>query len=124
MKLPEKYRARFSDIPALAPFDLFILPPRIGSRQLMCIASREGTWDHVSVHARDGNKQRTPTWDEMAYVKSMFWDDEEEAIQYHPRRSEYVNLHPNVLHLWYHPDLKDILPEFNFSNDLTTETTK
>lgn len=71
-------------------------------------------WEHVSVHAyRPGQAQpkgftlssrrpqmRTPTWREMAYVKELCWDGEDVVIQYHPRRSEYVNNHPHVLHLW------------------------
>lgn len=36
----------------------------------------------------------------MCYIKSLFWDDEEVVIQYHPKKSEYVNLHPYCLHLW------------------------
>jgi hypothetical protein len=59
-------------------------------------------WEHVSIHAhRDrGRQMRTPTWKEMAYVKAICWDDEDLVIQYHPRKSEYVNNHPHVLHLW------------------------
>ena len=60
-------------------------------------------WEHVSVHAYSKfgrEKQRTPNWNEMAYVKRLCWDDEDVVIQYHPRKSEYVNNHPHVLHLW------------------------
>ncbi len=59
-------------------------------------------WEHVSVHAyrNKGQPQRTPTWKEMSYVKGLFWDDETVVMQLHPRRSEYVNNHPHVLHLW------------------------
>lgn len=58
-------------------------------------------WEHVSVHAHRGNgQQRTPTWKEMCYVKGLCWDDEDVVIQFHPRKSEYVNNHKHVLHLW------------------------
>jgi hypothetical protein len=57
-------------------------------------------WEHVSVHAHSRGRLRTPSWKEMAFVKGVFWDDDDVVIQYHPRKSEYVNLHPNVLHLW------------------------
>lgn len=57
-------------------------------------------WEHVSVHAVRGARDRTPTWKEMAFVKSVCWDDEDVVVQFHPRRSEYVNLHPCTLHLW------------------------
>jgi hypothetical protein len=61
-------------------------------------------WEHVSVHAyRTHGKvvqMRTPTWREMTFVKDLCWDAEDVVIQYHPRKSEYVNNHPHVLHLW------------------------
>lgn len=62
-------------------------------------------WEHVSVHAYKGKdgpslKMRTPTWKEMAFVKRLFWDAEDVVVQFHPRESEYVNVHPHVLHLW------------------------
>jgi len=53
-------------------------------------------WEHVSVSLQ----HRTPTWDEMCFVKDLFWDPEETVVQYHPPRSEYVNHHPFCLHLW------------------------
>lgn len=58
-------------------------------------------WEHVSVHAYRGDgRQRTPTWKEMCYVKRLCWDGDDIVMQLHPRESEYVNCHPNVLHLW------------------------
>ena len=66
-------------------------------------APRSG-WEHVSVIAsskKDGTlRERTPTWNEMCYVKSLFWNDDECVAQFHPPNSEYVNHHPNCLHLW------------------------
>jgi len=53
-------------------------------------------WEHVSVSLKD----RCPTWEEMCYVKNLFWTEEECVIQFHPPKSEYVNCHPNCLHLW------------------------
>ena len=58
-------------------------------------------WEHVSVHARRGREQmRTPNWREMSYVKDLCWDGEDVVMQLHPKKSEYVNNHPHVLHLW------------------------
>lgn len=70
--------------------------------RLALIASDGDGWEHVSVHAYRvvNGQQRTPTWKEMCYVKDLCWDDEDEVVQYHPRKSEYVNCHPHVLHLW------------------------
>ena len=66
-------------------------------RLLHIISSGENdAWEHVSVSLHN----RTPNWREMCFVKDLFWDDEEEVIQFHPRKSEYVNLHTHCLHLW------------------------
>lgn len=43
---------------------------------------------------------RTPTWSEMSFVKDVFWGEEDMVMQLHPPKSEYVNNHPHVLHLW------------------------
>lgn len=62
-------------------------------------------WEHVSVSARRDNRRnaaRIPTWREMCFIKDRFWDPEDVAIQYHPRRSRYVDHNPYVLHLWRH----------------------
>lgn len=53
-------------------------------------------WEHVSVSLPN----RCPTWPEMAYVKSQFWDAGDCVVQFHPPESEYVNNHPFCLHLW------------------------
>lgn len=74
--------------------------PVVNTRRLVIVASDGLGWEHVSVSVRDGKRVRTPVWDEMAHVKDVFWDDEDVVVQFHPRRSEYVNCHENVLHLW------------------------
>lgn len=60
------------------------------------IASIGMGWEHVSV----SHKKRVPSWNEMCHFKSLFWEPEECVVQYHPPESEYVNTHPNALHLW------------------------
>jgi hypothetical protein len=58
-------------------------------------------WEHVSVHAYNrAGTMRTPSWDEMCFVKDLCWDPEDVVMQLHPRRSQYVNQHPHTLHLW------------------------
>ena len=66
------------------------------SQRLNAVASDEFGWEHVSVSRED----RAPTWGEMCQVKELFWDDEDVVIQFHPAKSQYVNNHPNCLHLW------------------------
>jgi hypothetical protein len=53
-------------------------------------------WEHVSVSRSD----RCPTWNEMCIVKDLFWDEDETVIQFHPKKSDYINDHPFCLHLW------------------------
>lgn len=67
---------------------------------LFTIASDEGGWEHVSVHADGESGKRIPTWGEMCYVKDLFWKADECVMQLHPPKSDYVNNHPCVLHLW------------------------
>src|SRR5262245_46222081 len=57
-------------------------------------------WEHVSVQAWRGKQSRIPTWKEMVFIKDTCWDAEDVVVQYHPPKSEYVNAHPSVLHLW------------------------
>ncbi len=66
---------------------------------LLCIASIDNGWGHVSIILEN----RNPTWDEMAYVKKIFFEPEELCIQIHPRQSQYVNLHEYCLHIWNPP---------------------
>jgi len=69
---------------------------------LQIIASDGLDWEHVSLTANDarGYRQRVPTWKEMCFAKALFWDDDDVVMQLHPKKSEYVNTHPYVLHLW------------------------
>lgn len=55
-------------------------------------------WDHVSVSLPDNS--RCPTWDEMCFIKNLFFRDDETVVQFHPKKSEYINNHPYTLHLW------------------------
>jgi hypothetical protein len=60
------------------------------------IFSWGGGWDHVSV----SYPSRCPTWDEMCYIKNVFFEEDECVIQYHPPKGDYVNMHPYCLHMW------------------------
>jgi len=76
---------------------------RRGSLTLAAMAtqgSEEVPWEHVSIRVCAHKGDRIPTWEEMCYVKSLFWDAEECVVQFHPPESDYVNNHPCVLHLW------------------------
>lgn len=78
--------------------------PTILNYYFQVIASTGMNWDHVSVCLRHRSKgqfiERTCTWKEMCFIKDFFFKKEETVVQYHPAESNYVNLHPYVLHLW------------------------
>lgn len=72
--------------------------------RLRVIASDGLGWDHVSVSTRS----RCPTWEEMAYIKSLFFRDDETAIEFHVPVSDHINQHPYCLHLWRPNDGREI----------------
>jgi hypothetical protein len=98
---PDKFRIRKGNL-ATRPGDAygaFFIPVTLNAPPLRVIATdgRDGSgWEHVSVSLPG----RCPTWIEMCFVKSTFWDEEDCVVQYHPPRSVYVNTHPFCLHLW------------------------
>ena len=121
-RVPEQYRrvdpagryfSRKGD-----PYGLFIVPSpdksRVTRADLYVIASpgMDGIeWEHVSARVvkQYGKNFRnfTPTWDEMCFIKGLFWGDEDCVVQFHPPKSDYVNVHENVLHL-YRPTAADM----------------
>ncbi len=58
----------------------------------------EDGMEHVSVSPK--KQFRMPSWDDMCVLKDIFFEDEEEAYQIHPKNSQYVNDVENCLHLW------------------------
>ena len=63
-------------------------------------------WEHVSV----SHVNRCPTWEEMCWIKSLFWNPDECVVQFHPAEADYVNMHPFVLHLWKALDVAFPMP--------------
>lgn len=114
MKIPEeieKYRsvdksgvlAYFSTTKG-DQFGLFYIPVFKGSFKKFCVlvAPTSEDWQHVSVSLPD----RCPTWDEMNFIKELFWGEDEIVVQFHPTKSEYVNNHRYCLHLWNHKSIQ------------------
>lgn len=90
------------DAPAGTRAGVFYIP-HVGNTQIIIIASsgsEEVPWEHVSLRVSGYKGDRCPTWAEMCKVKDLFWDDDECVVQFHPPKSDYVNNHPHVLHLW------------------------
>lgn len=115
-KVPEKYRvitgqgATTKDAGNNGVFYIplhkkqFLTARGITYGQLQVVASNGRGWNHISVCVTTNDKkrvvERTPTWDEMCIAKAAFWGDEDVCVQFHPRKSEYVNTHKYVLHIW------------------------
>lgn len=74
--------------------------PLSGRSIAFVIASDGDGWEHVSVHVVSDGKERTPTWSEMCKIKDMFWSEDDCVVQYHPKKSDYVNNYKHTLHLW------------------------
>lgn len=105
---PFRFRNGAYGSPAGADYGAFRVPGPCG-RELQIIASpgdADGDipWEHVSVSLNN----RCPNWEEMCFVKALFWDDEDTVMQLHPPKSKWVNNHPFCLHLWR--PLKEAIP--------------
>lgn len=104
-KVPERWRVkhgvdhRFITDETYGNNGLFMIPVT-KKKKYQVVASDGLDWEHVSVVIIDGKRSRTPTWEEMCRVKDWFWDPEDCVMQLHPPKSDYVNNHPNCLHLW------------------------
>jgi hypothetical protein len=88
--------------PPNAPYGAFEIFGPCGA-SLVIIASDgadlKEKWQHVSV----STAHRPPNWQEMCFVKNLFWADDELVIQFHPPQADYINCHPHCLHLWKPP---------------------
>ena len=84
--------------PTGVTFGSFFVPFKSYRLYVMACDGTETGWDHVSVTHESA--RRCPNWEEMCFVKSLFWGEDETVLQFHPAQSDYVNLHPHCLHLW------------------------
>lgn len=63
---------------------------------LSCQIEQDGrAWLHLSV----SHRSRVPSWRELREAKEIFIGDRE-AYQVLPPQARYVNIHPNVLHMF------------------------
>lgn len=74
----------------------FYIRQNASSDMMKVIASDGEGWDHVSVSCRF----RTPTWDEMEWIKRMFFYDHETCMQLHVPPSDHISYAKYALHLW------------------------
>ena len=103
-----RFKTGYYGTPDDCPYGAFLIPFR--SQTLKVIATDgvgiKPEWEHVSVSC----KNRCPNWEEMSFIKNLFWGEDETVIQFHPKKSEYVNQHPFVLHLWKRTGKEHELP--------------
>lgn len=55
-------------------------------------------WRHLSI--TNSQRRQLPSWNIMCRIKDLFFGDEDWAVQFHPAKDDYVNVHEFVLHLW------------------------
>ena len=101
-KVPEKYRIREGDLASDESWGNnggFIIPFSDGAggvAEARVIASDDRGWEHCSV-SMEGF---CAPWVIMCAIKDLFWGEDDCVVQYHPPKADYVNFHPNCLHLW------------------------
>ena|SRR5436190_18619915 len=102
-RVPEKYRTLTGALatePNSGNNGSFMIPYSAadpGKRETLRVIASDGKgWEHVSVSLPN----RCPTWEQMDFIKDLFWEPHECVMQLHPPRSNWVNLHPYCLHLW------------------------
>ena len=103
----DKYRIKEGPwgTPVETPWGAFFIPLQSNIMKVIC-APMDSEWQHVSVSLRN----RCPNWEEMSHIKSLFWAESDTVLQFHPKKSEYVNMHPYCLHLWKKRDVDHELP--------------
>lgn len=99
MKVPERFRLKIGRLASTKESGnngVFLFKKK--NIKIECIVSDGMGWDHVSVVLI--NRKRTPTWEEMCYIKDLFFNEDESVVQFHPAKKDYVNHHKYCLHLW------------------------
>ena len=77
-------------------------------------------WEHVSVSVLTAD--RTPKWNEMSYIKDLFFEEDEYVIQFHPAKKDYINFIGNCLHLWRNRLYPQRIPDGSNSNIFDRES--
>lgn len=118
--VPEIYRLKIGIMGSDESYGcngVFIIPvdyDEPGVKYYQIIASDGSGWRHVSVVLLNERKEPSnvmPSWEDMCYIKDLFWDVSACVVQYHPPHSEYVNNHQYCLHLWEPTNTKMPMPD-------------
>jgi len=132
MRAPEKFRLK--NHPTLGSDasygcnGFFVIPHhKIIGYYYNCMISDGMGWQHVSITLTKDKRiltgngkptgkvvvetvERCPNWEEMCFIKDIFWSKDEAVMQIHPPERDYVSNHHYCLHLWK-PDVGFPLPE-------------
>ena len=95
----EQYRSSHPLMPDTQQGDdygFFIVDGPSGQKLSVISSGADMGWEHVSVSLKD----RCPNWQEMCFIKDLFWSAAENVMQLHPAKEDYVNNHEYCLHLW------------------------
>ena len=57
-------------------------------------------WEHLGV----SHKNKIPSWLCMEEMKELFFKDDEECFQFHPKLENYINNNEYTLHIWRKED--------------------
>lgn len=71
----------------------------------------DGSGDRLWLHCSTARRDRLPKWRELVDVRDWFLGRDTTAYQVIPSRAEYINIHPNCLHLWV-PVGRRLTPDF------------
>lgn len=118
--VPEIYRMKDGFMGSDASYGcngVFFIPvayeePGIKYYQVIC--SDGSGWRHVSVVMVNDKKEPAgvmPSWEDMCFLKDLFWDKDQCVVQYHPPESEYINNHEYCLHLWQPTEITLPMPD-------------
>ena len=66
------------------------------SDKALVFATIVAGWEHLSVSF----KNKIPSWECMQEMKELFFTDDEECFQLHPKADNYVNNNEYTLHIW------------------------
>lgn len=64
----------------------------------LVIGCDEEGMEHASISCMD--MSHIPGWEELCELKDIVWKDEEECYQVFPKKSQYVNIMENCMHIW------------------------
>lgn len=116
--MPEHLRNKKHPVYGTSKYDgangCFLVPHfKIADCILCCIVSDGDGWDHVSVtllNTKHKDIQRCPNWEEMCFIKDVFFDKEEVVVQFHPAEFDYISNHPYCLHMWRNQVIGHVTP--------------